>query len=139
MFRHKDKMLKGRREIKNKNKNKDHGRDMVKNPYCYELKGNQQALIKEGIKVHMNELRHVRHISYSDLNESDKDDLIGNTTIGNLLQTLNKNEYTPYNFERFGDEKRIVAKTHDMTRWQDKKKKTLDKKYRREEKIQSQL
>lgn len=137
MFRHKERMLKGCREEKKKNTNKVRAveRVNVKDEYRFELKGIQQELIKKGIKVHKNDLRYIRHISYDELNEEEKQEIIGNTTIGNLLLALNMNEYGNYSF---GGDKRAIAKTHDMTRWQDKKKQTLDKKRGREHKMQSQ-
>jgi hypothetical protein len=134
MFRHKERMLKGCREEKKKNTNKVRAveRVNVKDEYRFELKGIQQELIKKGIKVHKNDLRYIRHISYDELNEEEKQEIIGNTTIGNLLLALNMNEYGNYSF---GGDKRAI---HDMTRWQDKKKQTLDKKRGREHKMQSQ-
>lgn len=137
MFRYKERMLKECREEKKKNTNKDRVVEKVneKDQYRFELKGIQQELIKKGIKVHKNDLRYIRHISYDELNEEEKEEIIGNTTIGNLLLALNMNEYGKYSF---GGDKRAIAKTHDMTRWQDKKKQTLDKKRGREHKMQSQ-
>jgi len=130
-------MLKEYRKEKKGNCNKDRTVQKlnIKDEYRFELKGVQQELNKKGIKVHKNDLRRVRHMSYDELTEEKKEEIVGNTTIGNLLLIINKNEYETYGF--FGHQ-RTIAKTHDMTRWQDKKKQTLDKKREREHKMQSQ-
>ena len=137
MFRYKDRMLKECRIEKKKNCNKDRPVQKVniKDEYRFELKGIQQELIKKGIKVHKNDLCRVRHMSYDELTEEEKEKVVGNTTVGNLLLAVNKNEYETYGF---GSCQRTIAKTHDMTRWQDKKKQTLAKKRGREYKRQSQ-
>lgn len=137
MFRYKDRMLKECRKEKKKNCNKDRPVQKVniKDEYRFELKGIQQELIKKGIKVHKNDLCRIRHMSYDELTEEEKEEVVGNTTVGNLLLAVNKNEYATYGFSSC---QRTIAKTHDMTRWQDKKKQTLAKKRGREYKRQSQ-
>ena len=134
MFRHKDRMLKECRTEKKKNTNKDDNVEKVnfKDLYRFELKAIQQHLIKEGIKVHLNDLRTVRHLKLSEI--ENKNEEIGNTTIGILLEKLNNNEFVSYGFNGA----KVVGKTHDMTRWKDSKQKSLNKKRNREDKIYSQ-
>ena len=54
--------------------------------------------------------------------------------MGVLLEKLNKNEYSNCGFCFDTD---IVAKTHDMTRWDDNKRKTLNRKKDRNYKMHS--
>ena len=137
MFRYKERMLKWSRDKKKKNNNKeDHTilKVNMKDEYRFELKGIQQELIKKGIRVHKNDLRNIRHMSYHELTEEEKERSIGNTTVGNLLLAIHDNEYDTYGFGR----KMAIAKTHDMTRWEGNKKQTIEKTQRRKYKLQSQ-
>ena len=137
MFRHKDIMLNNNRSIKKKNTNKEDKEEKFneKDLYRFELKGIQQELMKEGIRVHMNDLRAIRHLSLDKLDEKEKNEIYGNTTLKVLLEKLNKNEYKSFSFGE--NNKEIIAKTHDMTRWKDNKKKTLDRKKERKNKMNS--
>lgn len=134
MFRNKDKMLAEVRQAKKKNSNKEGKEQKVdfKDLHRFPLKGIQQELIKEGIKVHKNDLRQFRHISLSELTDEEKNESVGNTTLGTLLEKINKNEFDTIGFGYSND---IITKTHDMTRWKDNKKKTLNRKRDRFDKI----
>ena len=134
MFRNKDKMLAEVRQEKKKNSNKEGKEQKVdfKDLHRFPLKGIQQELIKEGIKVHKNDLRQFRHISLSELTDEEKNESVGNTTLGTLLEKINKNEFDTLGFGYSND---IITKTHDMTRWKDNKKKTLNRKRDRFDKI----
>lgn len=134
MFRNKDKMLAEVRQAKKKNSNKEGKEQKVdfKDLHRFPLKGIQQELIKEGIKVHKNDLRQFRHISLSELTDEEKNESVGNTTLGTLLEKINKNEFDTLGFGYSND---IITKTHDMTRWKDNKKKTLNRKRDRFDKI----
>ena len=134
MFRNKDKMLTEVRQAKKKNSNKEGKEQKVdfKDLHRFPLKGIQQELIKEGIKVHKNDLRQFRHISLSELTDEEKNESVGNTTLGTLLEKINKNEFDTLGFGYSND---IITKTHDMTRWKDNKKKTLNRKRDRFDKI----
>ena len=134
MFRSKDRMLDGVRQCKKKNTNKEGKEEKVedKDLNRYSLKAIQQELIKEGIKVHKNDLRHYRHYIFNNLTDEEKNEIVGNTTVGVLLEKINKNEFSNFGFCFDTD---IVAKTHDMTRWKDNKKKTLNRKRDRDTKM----
>lgn len=137
MFRSKDRMLNCVRSAKKKNNNKE-GKEIkvnYKDLYSFETKGIQQQLVKEGIRVHKNDIREIRHSSLSDLTEDQRKMPIGNTTYEVLLDKINKNESEHLGFGNC----EVIAKTHDMTRWNDNKKKTLDRKRNRNDKIHSQL
>ena len=120
-------MLKDKREEKKKNNNKDRvvNRVNTKCQYKFQLKGIQQDLIKKGIKVHKNDLRHLADKTYDKMTEEEREECVGNTTKGDVVSALNKNGHEAY---RFSGNNSTIAKTHDMTRWPDKKKKTVDKK-----------
>ena len=90
---------------------------------------------KKGIKVHKNDLRHLTDKTYDKMTEEEREECVGNTTKGDVVIALNKNGHEAY---RFSGNNSTIAKTHDMTRWQDKKKQTVDKKRGREYKLQSQ-
>jgi hypothetical protein len=134
MFRNKDKMLAEVRQAKKKNSNKEGKEQKVdfKDLHRFPLKGIQQELIKEGIRVHLNDLRQFRHITLSELTDEEKNESVGNTTLGTLLEKINKNEFDTLGFGYSND---IITKTHDMTRWKDNKKKTLNRKRDRFDKI----
>ena len=137
MFRYKNRMLKDKREEKKKNNNKYRAVNRVntKCQYKFQLKGIQQDLIKKGIKVHKNDLRHLADKTYDKMTEEEREECVGNTTKGDVVIALNKNGHEAY---RFSGNNSTIAKTHDMTRWQDKKKQTVVKKRGREYKLQSQ-
>lgn len=134
MFRNKDKMLAEVRQAKKKNSNKEGKEQKVdfKDLHRFPLKGIQQELIKEGIRVHLNDLRQFRHITLSELTDEEKNESVGNTTLGTLLEKINKNKFDTIGFGYSND---IITKTHDMTRWKDNKKKTLNRKRDRFDKI----
>jgi len=134
MFRYKDRMLNEVRQAKKKNSNKEGKEQKIdyKDLQKFPLKGIQQELIKEGINVHKNDLRQFRHISLSELTDEEKNESVGNTTLGILLEKINKNEFDTLGFGYSND---IIAKTHDMTRWKDNKKKTLNRKRERDTKM----
>lgn len=134
MFRHKDRMLNEVRQAKKKNTNKEGKEEKVdeKDLHRFELKGIQQELMKEGIRVHMNDLRAIRHITLDELDEAERKNVIGNTTMEVLLEKFNSMPTSSYGF---GGNSNIIAKTHDMTRWKDNKKKTLDRKKERKNKM----
>ena len=134
MFRNKDKMLAEVRQAKKKNSNKEGKEQKVdfKDLHRFPLKGIQQELIKEGIKVHLNDLRQFRHLTLSELTDEEKNESVGNTTLGILLEKITKNEFDTLGFGYSND---IIAKTHDMTRWKNNKKKTLNRKRDRFDKI----
>ena len=91
-------MLKECRKEKKKNCNKDRPVQKVniKDEYRSDLKGIQQEFIKKGIKVLKNDLCRIRHMTYDELTEEEKEEVVGNTTVGNLLLAVNKNEYATY-------------------------------------------
>ena len=136
MFRHKDRMLNDVRKAKKKNTNKEGKEEQVneKDLHRFELKGIQQELIKEGIRVHMNDLRAIRHVTLEELDEEERKNVIGNTTMEVLLEKFNSMPTSSYGF---GGNSDIIAKTHDMTRWKDNKKKTKERKKEREYKMHS--
>ena len=76
MFRHKERMLKGCRNAKKKNNNKEGKEEKVnyKDLHQYSLKGIQQGLIKEGINVHLNDLRNYRHYILKELTDEEKNE-----------------------------------------------------------------
>ena len=133
MFRHKDRMLNDVRKAKKKNTNKEGKEEQVneKDLHRFELKGIQQELIKEGIRVHMNDLRAIRHITLDELDEEERKNVIGNTTMEVLLEKMNSMPTSSYGF---GGNSEVIAKTHDMTRWKEKKKKTVMRQRERNEK-----
>lgn len=134
MFRYKERMLNDVRQAKKKNSNKEGKEQKIdfKDLQKFPLKAIQQELIKEGIKVHKNDLRQFRHISLSELTDEEKNEIVGNTTLGILLEKINKNEFESL---RFGFTTDLISKTHDMTRWKDNKKKTLNRKRDRDTKM----
>jgi len=134
MFRSKDHMLHETRLAKKKNCNKDgkEARTDEKDLHRFELKGIQQELVKEGIRVHVNDLRALRHTCLHDLTDEDKQLPVGNTTMGVLFEKMNKNSWDCYGF---GGKSDVVAKTHDMTRWSDNKEKTKIRKNNRIDKM----
>ena len=134
MFRHKDKMLAEVRQAKKKNSNKEGKEQKIdfKDLHKFPLKAIQQELIKEGIRVHLNDLRQFRHSSLSELTDEEKNESVGNTTLGTLLEKINKNEFDTLGFGYSND---IIAKTHDMTRWKDNKDKTKNRNRDRNEKM----
>ena len=137
MYRSKDRMLKECRVEKKKNTNKEDRavrKVNLKDEYSFEVKGIQQELIRKGIKVHKNDLRDMCMGYYYIMDEEEKEEKVGNTTKGVLQQALSEYGYGEF---KTGNN-RVIAKTHDMTKWQDKKKQSLDKKRRRDHKAQMQ-
>ena len=137
MFRTKDRMLKECRTEKKKNTNKEDRavrKVNEKDEYRFEVKGIQQELIRRGIKVHKNELREMCMGYYYVMTEEEKEKTVGNTTKGVLHEVLREYGYGEF---KTGNN-RVIAKTHDMTKWQDKKKQSLDKKRRRDYKAKMQ-
>lgn len=130
MFRHKDRLLKGRRKFKKNNVNKE---DKKAKPlkefgsymyYGYD-KGLQQHLSDHyNIRVHKNVLRHKEGIEY----EQKKGQPIGNTTYDNLKIALDKISpgNVPYDW----------SFKHDKTRWKSSKTKSKQRLNLRDDKYQ---
>lgn len=130
-------MLKYNREEKKKNHNKESSSHNTnfKDLFRFSLKAIQQDLIKKGIKVHTNDLRNLTTTSYHLLSEDEKLEKVGNTTKGNLILALNNNIFDN---DLFPNNRNIIAKTHDMTRWRNKKTHSIEKNKRRDFKLFSQ-
>ena len=122
MFRHKDQMLKAKRQYKKKNVNKE------VNKYNKELKGEgghmfygeskaiQQHLVDVyGIKVHKNVLRHSDFVNY----DEQQNEKVGNTTYGDLRNTLNDIDHSQIPLD--------WGHKHDKTKWSNAKEKTKRK------------
>lgn len=138
MFRYKDRMLKQQRRTKKKNCNKESSSPHninIKDMFRFRLKAIQQDLIKKGIKVHTNDLRQLTTTSYHLLSEDEKIQKVGNTTKGNLILALNNNIFDD---DLFPNNSNAIAKTHDMTRWRDKKTHSIEINKRRNFKLESQ-
>ena len=119
MYRHKDKLLKSKRQYKKTNVNKESTQDSK--PYkgsgsrmfYGSDKGLQQHLIdKYDIKVHKNVLRRRQFIDY----ELEKDNQIGNTTYDVLHDILEIIEPS--------DIPSDWSHKHDKTKWKTSKNKT---------------